>query len=261
MSHHVNMSELLILAGTSQVRCRQVPVPSSLNSLKVLVAHQCQGDLRVPSHTVLRAAKVNLLAGTHDHGEVHQPSLVLDAVHRDHALEAELLGFGAPSRARSISAAAFAAVQAKPFLGQHAALLLPQLEEPAAALLQQPVTHHFKRERHDHAVDEPRLRHCSPAEFVKSSSRMLSLHHVRLGTDPFNDIKSSVEVGRLDCLDMFEHARLLCGPSQSTPPPLVTYACVCLCSRARVWVGLTTSDLITSQCAPVDEDLSVKINR
>lgn len=150
-------SELLILPGAAQMCWGQVPVPPGLHGLQVLETHQRQSDLRVPRRAVLRTPKVYLLARGHDHGEIHKSSLVLHAVYCGHALEAELLGFGAPRRARSISAAAaaFAAVQPQPFLCEDAALLFPQLEEPAAALLQQPVPHHLDRERHGHAEHQP----------------------------------------------------------------------------------------------------------
>ena len=175
----LSRSELLILPGAAQVCCGQVPLPSTLNGLQILEAHQRQRDLRVPRSAVLRTPKVNLLPRRHHYGEVHQPPLVLHAVHRDHALKAELLGFGAPRRARSIpttNATAFTVVQAQSFLCEHAALLLPQLEETAAALLQQPVPHHFARQRHGHAQPKSSYSGASQGQSIKYTCHTLSLY-------------------------------------------------------------------------------------
>lgn len=144
---------LVILPGAARVTRGQVPAaaPSGLHGLRVLVAHERQGDLRVPRRALLRAPEVDLLSAGHHHGEVHPASLVLHAVHGGHALEAELFDSGAPRRARRIARAAtssFAGMQAQSVLGEHAALLLPQLQEAAAALLQLAVPHHPGRRGH-----------------------------------------------------------------------------------------------------------------
>lgn len=165
----LTMSELLILSCAPQVRWGREPVSTCLHGLQVLKAHQCQSDLGVPSRPLLWTPKVNLLSSYHDHSEVHQPSFVLHTVHRSHALKSELLGFGAPRWARSIATTttgALTVVQAQTFVREHAALFLPQLEEPAAALLQQPVSHHLGWERHGRAKpgSSVRLKYQKPSE-------------------------------------------------------------------------------------------------
>lgn len=145
---------LVVLSGTARVTRGQVScaAPSSLHGLRVLVANERQGDLRVPRRALLRAPKVDLLTAGHDHGEVDPTTLVLHAVDGGHALEAELLDSGAPRRARRIARGAayssFAGVQAQPVLGEHAALLFPQLQQAAAALLKLTIPHHSDREGH-----------------------------------------------------------------------------------------------------------------
>lgn len=162
MRHHffspvhlvVSKVTLVILSGAARVTRGQVScaAPSSLHGLRVLVANESQRDLRVPRRGLLRAPEVDLLTATHDHGEVDPAALVLHAVHGGHALEPELLDSGAPRGARRIARGAasssFAGVQAQSVLGEHAALLLPQLQEPAAALLQLTVPHHSDRKGH-----------------------------------------------------------------------------------------------------------------
>lgn len=51
-----------------------------------------------------------------------------------------------------------AAAQPEPLVGQDAALLLPNLQETAAALLQQSVSRHFGRERHRRSALTPERR-------------------------------------------------------------------------------------------------------
>lgn len=116
------------------VRVGQVS-PSREDSLEVLVSDQRQRDLRVPRRPLLDAAKVDLLPRRQHHGEVHQAALVLDAVHRGHEGEGEVLGPGAGLRSPG-------AVEPQPVLRQDAALRLPELQETTAALLQDPRPHH-----------------------------------------------------------------------------------------------------------------------
>lgn len=88
----LKLSPLVIVLGAAQMSGGNESLPPSLHGLEILVTDQSQGDLRVPRRTVLRTAEVDLLAGVHDHGEVHQSSLVLHAVHRHHAFEEQLFG-------------------------------------------------------------------------------------------------------------------------------------------------------------------------
>lgn len=127
--------------------------PFSLHGLRVLVANERQGNLRVPRRALLRTSEVDLLTAGHDHGEVDPAAFVLHAVHSGHALEAQLLDSGFPRRVlrtarRGASSSTFAGVQVQSVIGQNAALLLPQLQEAAAALLQLTVPHYSDGEGH-----------------------------------------------------------------------------------------------------------------
>lgn len=60
------------------------------DGLTVLVLHHLQRDLRVPA-LVLRAPKVDLLALSHHHSEVHVLALTLHAVHGLHVGKVQFL--------------------------------------------------------------------------------------------------------------------------------------------------------------------------
>lgn len=109
--------------------------------LAVLVLDHLERDLRVPA-LVLRAPEVDLSALRHHHREVHVLPLALHAVHRLHVGEVQLLHLAAGVVVMVV--VVFGWVKHQSVLGQHAALLLPQLQQPVAALLQRALLQHAR---------------------------------------------------------------------------------------------------------------------
>lgn len=128
------------------------------DGLAILVLHHLQRDLGVPA-LVLRAPKVDLLALSHHHGEVHVLALALHAVHGLHVGKVQFLeldrrleaghggasGLGRFDRTLPglllllllvVVLQLFGRDEQQPLLGEDAALLLPELQQPVAALLQ-----------------------------------------------------------------------------------------------------------------------------
>lgn len=128
------------------------------DGLAILVLHHLQRDLGVPA-LVLRAPKVDLLALSHHHGEVHVLALALHAVHGLHVGKVQFLeldrrleaGHGGASGLGRLDRTLpgllllllvvvvlqlFGRDEQQPLLGEDAALLLPELQQPVAALLQ-----------------------------------------------------------------------------------------------------------------------------
>lgn len=127
------------------------------DGLTVLVLHHLQRDLGVPA-LVLRAPKVDLLAFGHHHREVHVLALALHAVHGLHVGKVQFLELGrrledgrggAPGRGRLrgplpglrrrrlvLVLQLLGRDEQEPLLGEDAALFLPELQQPVAALLQ-----------------------------------------------------------------------------------------------------------------------------
>lgn len=132
------------------------------DSLTVLVLHHLQRDLGVPA-LVLRAPKVDLLALGHHHSEVHILALALHAVHGLHVGKVQFLelgwrleaGHGRPSRlgrfGRPLPRLLLLLLvlqllgrdKQQPLLGEDAALFLPELQQPVAALLQHTLLQRF----------------------------------------------------------------------------------------------------------------------
>lgn len=123
--------------------------------LTVFVLHHLQRDLRVPA-LVLGAPKVDLFALRHHHSEVHVLALALHAVYSLHIGKVQFLeldwrlkpGDGGTTRLGRFSCALPGLLllllmlqllgrdEQQPFLGEDAALFLPELQQPVAALLQ-----------------------------------------------------------------------------------------------------------------------------
>lgn len=136
LSGHLHDQQLLLLPGGLDGQDR----------LAVLVLDHLQGDLRVPA-LVLWASEVDLLPLGHDHREVDVLALPLHAVHRLHVGEVQLLQplRAAPGllRLRMRLVVLLRRQQEDAILGQDAALLLPELQQPVAALLQQTLLEHL----------------------------------------------------------------------------------------------------------------------
>lgn len=136
LSGHLHNQQLLLLPGGLDGQDR----------LSVLVLDHLQGDLRVPA-LVLRASEVDLLPFGHDHREVNVFALPLHAVHRLHVGEVQLLH---PVRAPPVLLRVVMRLvvllrrqQKHAILGQDAVLLLPELQQPVAPLLQQTLLEHL----------------------------------------------------------------------------------------------------------------------
>lgn len=131
------------------------------DSLTILVLHHLQRDLGVPA-LVLRAPKVDLLALGHHHSEVHILALALHAVHSLHVGKVQFLeldrrleaGHGWPSRlgrfGRPLPRLLLLLLlqllgrdKQQPLLSKDAALFLPELQQPVAALLQHTLLQRF----------------------------------------------------------------------------------------------------------------------
>lgn len=118
------------------------------DGLAVLVLHHLQRDRRVPA-VLLRAPKVDLLPLGHHYREVHVLALPLHAVHRLHVGEVKLLDLGrrlGRQRRRLLllrwrRRLLLGGDEEQPLFGEDAALLLPELQEPVAPLLQHPLLH------------------------------------------------------------------------------------------------------------------------
>lgn len=132
-------------------------LPRGLNrqdGLTILVLHHLQRDLCVPA-LVLRAPKVDLLALSHHHCEVHILALALHTIHGLHVGKVQFLKLdrwlqsghnGASSGlgrlSRSLSGLLLLLLQLlgrdkqQALLGKDAALFLPELQQPVAAFLQ-----------------------------------------------------------------------------------------------------------------------------
>lgn len=115
------------------------------DGLAVLVLHHLQRDRRVPA-LLLRAPKVDLLPLGHHHREVHVLALPLHAVHRLHVGEVKLLDLGGRlGRRRRLlllwRRGVLGGNEEQPLLGEDTALLLPELQQPVAPLLQHALLH------------------------------------------------------------------------------------------------------------------------
>lgn len=117
-----------------------MPSAHDLHRLLVLEAHQRQSDVGVPAGVFLGAAKVDLGAVVRHHREVDVPLLPLHALDGFDVREGELLA------ARGASAAGLEEPQ--PLLAEQAALFLPELQQPSAALLQHPLPQDLLGRRH-----------------------------------------------------------------------------------------------------------------
>lgn len=127
------------------------------DGLSILVLHHLQRDFGVPP-LVLRAPKVDLLALSHHHSEVHILALALYAVHGLHVGKVQFLELdwrlkaghsGAPGLGRLnrpltglllllllLVLQLLGRDEQQPLLGENAALFLPELQQPVAALFQ-----------------------------------------------------------------------------------------------------------------------------
>lgn len=111
------------------------------DGLAVLVLHHLQRDRRVPA-LLLSAPKVDLLPLGHHHREVDVLAFPLHAVHRLHVGEVKLLHLGRRlGRQRLLRRRLLGGDEEQPLLGEDAALLLPELQEPVAPLLQHALLH------------------------------------------------------------------------------------------------------------------------
>lgn len=116
------------------------------DGLAVLVLHHLQRDRRVPA-LLLCAPKVDLLPLGHHHREVHVLALPLHAVHRLHVGEVKLLDLGRRlGRRRRLlllrrRRGVLGRDEEQPLLGEDTALLLPELQQPVAPLLQHALLH------------------------------------------------------------------------------------------------------------------------
>lgn len=113
------------------------------DGLSVFVLHHLQGDLCIPA-LVLRAPKINLPALCHDHGEVDVFAFPLHTIHRLHVGEVQLLDPGGLwRRALGCLLQLFWGDEEKTLLGEQAPLLLPQLQQAIAPLLQKSFFYHL----------------------------------------------------------------------------------------------------------------------
>lgn len=116
------------------------------DGLAVLVLHHLQRDRRVPA-LLLSAPKVDLLPLGHHHREVHVLALPLHAVHRLHVGEVKLLDLGrrlGRRRRRLLllwRRGVLGGDEEQPLFGEDTALLLPELQQPVAPLLQHALLH------------------------------------------------------------------------------------------------------------------------
>lgn len=114
------------------------------DGLAVLVLHHLKRDRRVPA-LLLCAPKVDLLPLGHHHREVHVLALSLHAVHRLHVGEVKLLDLGRRlgRRCRLLlrRRGVLGGDEEQPLLGEDTALLLPELQQPVAPLLQHALLH------------------------------------------------------------------------------------------------------------------------
>lgn len=124
-------------------------LPGGLDSqdrLSVLILHHLQCDLCIPS-LVLWTPKIYLPALCHDHCEIDIFAFPLHTVHRLHVGEMQLLDPCRFSwRARLLLLLLIQLLgwdEQKTFLGQQAPLLLPQLQQAIAPLLQKSFLHHL----------------------------------------------------------------------------------------------------------------------
>lgn len=136
LSGHLHNQQLLLLPGGLDGQDR----------LSVLVLDHLQGDLRVPA-LVLRTSEVDLFALRHDDREVDVLALPLHAVHRLHVGEVQLLH---PVHAPPVLLGVVMRLvmllrrqQKHAILGQDAVLLLPELQQPVAPLLQETLLEHL----------------------------------------------------------------------------------------------------------------------